>query len=267
MLKYPCECESDDDLLKRAKGDALCPEIGKDNEWLVEFKDSFLNGDNIIEGNTGRQAWYSMFQCRPVSEKGNLLKREWWKWYTTLPKMDKVIMSVDCAFKAAEKNDYVAIEVIGKAGGNYYLIDLIKDHLTFKQTCDAILGVKSRHPEIREVLIEDKANGPAVQDVLKGMITGIIMVTPMGGKEARVNAVSYAVEAGNCYLPQTGWSRDFVEECASFPNALHDDCVDAFTQGMARLLFSFKRRGVQEPTNLLFPVARKRKRREKIIVI
>ena len=40
-------------------------------------------------------------------------------------------MSVDCAFKNADNNDYVAIQVWAKAGANYYLIKALKERLDF----------------------------------------------------------------------------------------------------------------------------------------
>lgn len=238
VLRFPCESEGEGDLLGRPQGAALCPEIGKDDKWLADFKDSFLRGDEMVDGMAGTRAWESMFQCRPTSEEGNILKREWWQWYTILPKMEKLIMSVDCAFKGADNSDYVAIEVWGKRGADFYLIDIIKDHLDFPQTVSAIYGVKSQYPGIREVLIEDKANGPAVMQVLRHKVTGLIPVQPRGGKESRVNSVSFAVESGNVYLPKgRAFANEFVEECAAFPSGAHDDMVDAFTQALARLLF------------------------------
>lgn len=239
VLKFPCECEDEEhDPLGRKKGDALCPEIGKNNAWLKDFKESFIRGDEVVDGSTGRRAWQAMFQCSPVSEKGNLVKRDWWKFYDELPKLDRVLMSVDCAFKAADSNDYVAIQVWGKKDAFYYLIDSINAHLDFPQTVQAIIGVKSRYRRINEVLIEDKANGSAVIAVLQGKISGIIPITPNGGKEARVNAVSYVIEAGNVFLPRAaGFTYDFIEQFSSFPNGTNDDMVDACTQALGRMIF------------------------------
>jgi hypothetical protein len=65
-------------------------------------------------------------------------------------------------------------------------------------------------------------------------ITGLIEVTPEGGKMSRAAAVSPEVEAGNWYLPHpavAAWAAEFIEECASFPNGAHDDQVDAWSQG------------------------------------
>ncbi len=50
-------------------------------------------------------------------------------------------------------------------------------------------------------LIEDKANGSAVIQMLSNEIPGLLPVNPQGGKIARAAAVSPLVEAGNVYLP------------------------------------------------------------------
>ena len=86
--------------------------------------------------------------------------------------------------------------------------------------------------------MEDKANGSAIIQVLRSEIPGIIGVLPTGGKEARVNSVSHAIEGGNCYLPEDrGFTSMFVEQCASFPNGKHDDMVDSMSQALGRLIF------------------------------
>jgi predicted phage terminase large subunit-like protein len=86
-------------------------------------------------------------------------------------------------------------------------------------------------------LIEDKANGSAVIQMLMNELPGILPVNPEGGKVARAAAVSPLIEAGNAYMPHPQlmrWVNDFIEECAAFPNAAHDDQVDAMTQALLR---------------------------------
>jgi predicted phage terminase large subunit-like protein len=73
--------------------------------------------------------------------------------------------------------------------------------------------------------------------MLEYEIPGIIAVNPNGGKTARAQAISPLVEAGNVYLPHPDyapWVKDFIEECAQFPNGAHDDQVDAMTQALLR---------------------------------
>ena len=105
-------------------------------------------------------------------------------------------------------------------------------------TLQAVVRISERWPNAQAKLIEDKANGPAVIQLLKSKITGLIAVNPEGGKEARANAITPQVESGNVYLPdpQTHpWVLDLIEECASFPNGAHDDQVDAMTQALIRM--------------------------------
>jgi len=86
-------------------------------------------------------------------------------------------------------------------------------------------------------LIEDKANGSAVIQMLAHEIPGLLPVNPSGGKVARAQAISTLVEAGNIYLPHPDyapWVNDFREECVEFPNGAHDDQVDAMTQAILR---------------------------------
>ncbi len=87
------------------------------------------------------------------------------------------------------------------------------------------------------ILVEDKANGSAVIQMLSHEIPGILPVNPGGGKVARAQAISPLIEAGNIYLPHPDyapWVNDFIEECVSFPNGAHDDQVDAMTQVLLR---------------------------------
>jgi hypothetical protein len=55
---------------------------------------------------------------------------------------------------------------------------------------------------------------------------------------ARVQAVLGAIESGNVHLPKNKrFTGDFIEECSAFPNAAHDDQVDAMSQALNRLIY------------------------------
>ncbi|MGH2233539.1 phage terminase large subunit, partial [Enterococcus faecalis] len=77
----------------------------------------------------------------------------------------------------------------------------------------------NKWPKARGIYIEDKANGTAVIEMLKKKISGIVPVTPDGGKEVRANAVAPLWEAGNIYLPHPlicPWVNDFIDELVAF---------------------------------------------------
>lgn len=247
VVNIPVEAEAND-ILGREIGDALCPEIGKDNKWLHLFKDSYLK--DPMGG--GIRAWNALYMGRPTSAEGNIFKREWWKYYSKLPdNIPLVGISVDATFKNNDTSDFVAIEVWGKLNGDYYLIDLIKRRMDFPETLRAIRAMVDKYPHRHSILVEDKANGSAIISMLKHEIGGIVAITPKESKEARANAVTGFVEAGNVYLPEyADFTGDFVEELASFPNGVHDDLVDAFTQFVNH--FKFRQADYQEDNRTQF---------------
>ena len=224
LINLPCEAEENDPL-GREIGQALFPEIGKDNKWLQEFKQGYKTSD-------GSRAWNALFQGRPTAEEGNLIKRQWFKYYDKLPELVFTMLSVDATFKDGDNSDFVSIQLWGKRDANCYLVERYKARMDFPSTL-AVIENMHRKYRPHETIIEDKANGSAIISVLKGKISGLIGVNPEGGKVARVNAVSPLIEAGNVFLPRN--VSDMVDECASFPNGSHDDDVDAMTQALNRL--------------------------------
>lgn len=232
-INLPLECDSENDPLGRKIGDALCPEIGKGNKWLKDFKRS-------IQGTQGSRTWNALYQGRPVALEGNVLHREWWQFYDSKKRPEIVdwCMSVDAAFKDAKNSDFVAIQVWGKTEQNMYLIDAVKKHLDMPATCREIIRLRAMYPECKITLVEDKANGSAIIQILRTQIGGIIPINPEGGKVSRVNAVAGAIEGGNVYLPSDKeFTKDFIEECSAFPNGAHDDQVDAMSQCLNRLIY------------------------------
>ena len=229
-VNIPLESE-EDDVLGREPGHALCPEIGKDDEWLKDFKRGMI-------GKEGSRAWNALYQGHPVALQGNLIKREWWRYYTELPEIQKWLMSVDAAFKDGDDNDFVAIQVWGKVGPDMYLIDAVKKHLDMPSTMREILRLRGMYPRCKTTLIEDKANGSAIISILRKEIQGIIPINPNGGKVSRVNAIAGAIESGNVHLPENKpFTADFVDEFSSFPNGKHDDQVDACSQALSRFIY------------------------------
>jgi predicted phage terminase large subunit-like protein len=123
-------------------------------------------------------------------------------------------------------------------GADRFLLDQRRERMDMPRTVEAIRAVSEKWPQGAAKLVEDRANGPAVIASLQHEIAGLIGVNPEGGKIARAAAVSPQIEAGNVYLPHPAlapWVEGLVEECTSFPNAAHDDQVDALTQALNRL--------------------------------
>lgn len=185
--------------------------------------------------------WAAMYQQCPRPLGGNVFKEEGLRYYLPkdLPaKFDKVVGSLDATFKDTDGTDFVVIQVWGKTGANSYLLAQSRARMSFTKTVAEVVKTKSNHPRIRQFYIEDKANGPAVIDTLKGVMSGLVPIEPDGSKLARAHAVTHVWEAGNVWLPHPDlfpWVKDLVGELTAFPAAANDDQVDAMTQALRQL--------------------------------
>lgn len=134
--------------------------------------------------------------------------------------------------------------MVGQAWGvsddheHYVLLDQIRDRLSFSETLAAIRRLSTKYPYSSAHIIEEKANGSAIIDMLRDEIPSLKPVLPEGGKEARAHAVEGLWSAGRVLLPDASmasWIDDFVQEVLEFPSSINDDQVDAMTQALTWL--------------------------------
>ena len=186
-----------------------------------------------IKVGVGSRTWNALYQGRPAPAEGGAFQRTWWKRWDQPPALvHGVIQSWDMTFKGTDHSDFVVGQVWAVDGPNMFLLDQARGRWSFVETVRQVELMRERWPQTTATLVEDKANGTAVIDLLSRRIPGLIPVQPQGGKEVRAAAVSPFVEAGNVWLPGQRWADDLIEEAAAFPNSSHDDQVDALTQAL-----------------------------------
>lgn len=210
----------------RAKGELLFP---------ARFPAEILPDRHAEMGPRGTAA---QDQQRPLPAGGGTFKEEWIKYWDLMPRKGQWIQSWDCAFKDLSSSDYVVGQVWNRVGGDFYLIDQVRGQMDLPSTCKAILDMSLRWPQTRKKLIEDKANGSAVVQVLQKTVPGLVTVDPKGGKTARANAVQPFWESGNVYLPNkehAPWVKEFEKELIGFGSMKLDDQVDSMTQALIYL--------------------------------
>jgi predicted phage terminase large subunit-like protein len=244
ILRFPMYFEADNPCTTKWGGDRRTEE--GELLWPERFDAEFIRERARV---MRPQQVAAQLQQRPTPDGGLIFNADTFQTYRTAPaKMDQVVLSIDATFKGAETSDFVCIQVWGKKGADFYLLDMTWKRLSFTQTIDAIRAMTRKWPQARAKLIEDKANGPAIIDTLRKEISGIIPVNPEGGKEARANAVEPYFSAGNVYHPDPSgcipnpdrsldpvvydWVDAHRHELTSFPFAKHDDSVDACTQAL-----------------------------------
>lgn len=191
-----------------------------------------------LERTLGSYGTAGQMQQLPSPRGGGIFQRAHWKFYKSLPELDEVIGSWDLKFKQVATSSWVAGQTWGRKGANKYLLPgRVREHLGFGASCLAIRTQKAAHPLMTAILVEDKANGPAVIETLTAEIPGIIPVEPRGGKEARAYAIQPQQEAGNLWLPDPSIDptiEGFIHRCGVFPAGESDE-VDAMTQAITYL--------------------------------
>ena len=184
----------------------------------------------------GLKAFESLYQQNPSPEEGQIVKKDWiHHWKALPPQYQETIMSWDLAFKGTSTSDYVVGQMWGRWGADFFLLDQVRGKWDFTQTVRQVELFAIKHMNYGRILIEDKANGPAVMNVLKNKIPGIVPYKPDSDKASRLHSVTPLFESGNVFIPpidKFDWVREYVHELTSFPSAKHDDQVDATTQAL-----------------------------------
>lgn len=224
--------------------------------------------DNLEKFEMTPVVFAAQCQQRPQVQGGGIFKREWyrfWHWVpgidepclceecwkaervlpghkgprecTVCPESGEDIQSWDLTFKRTDSSDFVSGQVWRVVNAASFLMDLLNQRLSFVETKQAFRDMSNRWPTAYTKLVEDKANGPAIEDDLKNDIPGITLVNPAGGKPARANSASTCYHAGMVFLPHPllmpkVWA--YMKQHEGFPKAANDDMVDAGNQHLIR---------------------------------
>lgn len=224
-IRLPAIAE-DCDPLGRIAGAALCPDRYDELKLVT------------IKAAVGSRIWNALYQQRPSPDEGNIINRNWLKSYKMLPgSLNTWVITADLAFKDSKTSDYSVFQVWATCGSNCYLVDQIRDRMNFPTVIREFKNFSARYPQATTKIVEEGGNGAALIQTLQNEIMGIVPIKPKESKDARLADVSALFEAGNVYLPDPAiapWVGDNIEELCNFPNAAHDDSVDATVYALSR---------------------------------
>ena len=188
--------------------------------------------------------WNAQYQQQPTAESSALVKREWWRAWKEEepPEVEYVIMALDTAAEAKQRADYTALTVWGvffnedEHMNQLILLEAIRKRVEFPEL--KILAQEQYRIWTPDAfIVEKKSSGVALYQELRRTGLPIQEYTPhrgSGSKYARLQSVADIISSGVCWVPETRWAEELVEEMAAFPVGSHDDLVDSSVIALMR---------------------------------
>jgi len=233
IINLPAICESEDDPLGRAVGEALWPELFT------------LDALENLKADMTPSSWNSLYQGTPMDVSGGAVESAWFQRYDRAPsrgdaekglknEVRRCVVSVDAANTAKERSDFTVITVwYEDFNKRHYLIDVVRKQMEFTEMSAEIARVCKRY-NADALLVEAKGNGLAYCQLKKdgGAPAPLIAIeVGISTKEFRFDEVTPMIESGSVFLPnQATWLADYEKELVAFPNGKRDDQVDSTSQ-------------------------------------
>lgn len=227
IISFPAIAEQDEEY--RKEGEALHPQrydLGR----LLKIKNAI-----------GSYAWNALYQQRPSTKGGDIIKGSWFSRYQAYPNLSRVGVFVDTAQKTGEHNDYSVLLLAGLGKDNVlYLLDLVRgkwDAVDLERTTKDFFNKHKNTYKGLMFYIEDKASGTGlIQKIRRENQIPVKAVNPQKDKYTRVLGVVSYIESGQISLPSNAsWISDFIDECEKFTandSHLHDDQVDVLVMAI-----------------------------------
>ena len=173
----------------------------------------------------------AQYQQDPQPPAGNIVKREWLKFYGSSEKpdeFDQVVQSWDTANKDSELANFSVCTTWGLKDDLIYLLNVFRRKLNFPELKRSVRELADLH-RADVVLVEDKASGTSLIQELRADGFSRIQAAPSldGDKIMRLHGQTAKIEGGFVLLPKEApWLAPYIYELVGFPNTKNDDQVD-----------------------------------------
>jgi predicted phage terminase large subunit-like protein len=224
---------------------------------LANLSDNFQRQILQYEGTKlGRQEIYAEI-IDP--EEGGIVKRDWFRLWPDgkpIPKLEFIIQSYDCANTDKTVNDPTAAITFGvfkplDGGMCALVLDCWQDHMQYPdlrpkviEEYEIVYGEGKGKKRVDLILVEDKSAGISlIQDLQRAHLPVRAYNPGKADKIQRLSIVSNIIKAGRVWIPESGvkknfvrdWAEGMVSQVCAFPETVHDDYVDALSQGLRYL--------------------------------
>lgn len=214
--------------------------------WPTRFSKTQLESYASILGTYG---YAGQLQQRPSPAEGGIIKREW---FTIMPPeqlqrditdhpINYYLDTTDIKDAAkSEGNDYTGVFTAYKKDNYVFVVDVCQVKLEFYELCKWIPKYTEKHyyTNNSKIKLEPKSSGRSIVKQLKAttMLNIVELPTPKDDKLTRLMAVQPLIESGRIVLIDGPYIKNFMDQLTMFPNAAHDDMVDAMVYGICDLL-------------------------------
>ena len=188
----------------------------------------------------GEAAFSGQYQQNPTPPGGNRIRWEWFEQFDDeLQREDYeyVVQSWDTAVTGLPTSDFSVCITFGRYCGQWRVLDLFRARLDFPELKGNALALAHRwKPEA--IVIERAGTGHPLWSELRLEPSlsrcDVSAPNPSGSKVVRVEVQTDALSQGFIQLPANApWLSQLRYELLAFPNAQHDDQVDALVQFVA----------------------------------
>lgn len=219
-------------------------------------------------GGIIKREWWNLWppEGEPRDDAGRILK------IAPFPPMEYIVASLDTAYTEKTMNDPSALTIWGVFATQKSIAapsktvmrdgsilthsreDIIapytapavmlmhawQGHLEIHDLVQQVNRLCKSH-KVDRLIIENKASGHSVAQELRRLFASssdyvVQLNDPKGmDKIGRLYSVQHLWEEGLVFAPDRPWAEDIIAQCATFPNAQHDDLVDTSSQGLRHL--------------------------------
>lgn len=217
----------DKDVLGRKKGEALWPER-YDLEYLENVRRTDLRG------------FQALFQGRPAPEDGAFFRAEYLRTYDRMDQMPpreslRFYAASDHAVSMEQGRDKTCLLVAGVDEHDQIWImpDIFWQRATTDMVVEAMVHMMDRYkPQFwwAEKGHISKSIGPFLRKRMleKRVYCTLDEVTPVGDKQQRAQSIHARMAMGKVIFPKfCRWWAEAHDQLLKFPQATHDDFVDA----------------------------------------
>lgn len=227
-LRLPALAEQQD-AIGRAEGAAL---------WPARFGVDVVRS---IERTLGPYSFAALYQQRPVPGEGGLYKRHYFGLLqANAPAMKRKVRYWDLAMSGKTSADYTVGVLMGMDfDAHHWVLDVERGHVEWGDLTEHMARViLADGPDVTQGIEAAGYQSRAVQ-VLNAdpRLRGYAIFPYSADRDKFTRALPAAAKAasGMLHVLDRHWSAAFLDELCSFPNAAHDDQVDALSGAEAML--------------------------------